>query len=108
MDKIVSAWPYVATFLGANIAYMLVLPHTNGWKNLLPSIALCLIGGILTWLWPVMLSKGVNLMVIGPLIGALLPLLGIFVGWLILNEPLSFQKVTLLLLATGIIAFASR
>ncbi len=108
MDKLISAWPYVATFLGTNIAYMLVLPHTHGWTNLIPSIALACLGALLTWLWPVMLSKGVNLMVIGPLIGALLPLLGIVVGYFVLKETASFQKISLLLLATGIIAYASR
>ena len=91
----------------AQVISMAVMPRTLGFTNL-SYTSLCLVSMDLSvWLAAKLLQRGTSLGLIVPAMAACVPLVTIFIGICMYGESASAAKVSLLVVACGLVAIAS-
>ena len=99
---------YGAVLVSANIFALSVLPRTVGFTKVLPTFA-CVVGFVATaWALSRLVHSGMQLSILIPLAAAIIPLATIVVGIFLYGESASPQKISLLVVACGVIGFAAR
>ncbi len=83
------------------------LPRTDAFRNI-PWTAICLGTYILSfWMMALMISRGMPLSLLLPLMAAIVPLALVGVGVFMYHEPASYAKIGWLVAACGAIGVAS-
>ncbi len=99
---------YGLTLLVANTFAISILPKTEGFSRLSPTL-LCIAGFIVTaWSLARLIGAGLELSVLMPLAAAVIPLAAIGVGVFLYGEAASLPKIGLLVLACGLIGVAAK
>lgn len=99
-----------ALFLGsiaAQAAAVFFLPISRGATALMPTLGLVVSFGVFSILLSRLLTAGVSLAILIPLMSALGPLSGILIGTLVYGEPASMGKIGMLLFASALIVLAN-
>jgi multidrug transporter EmrE-like cation transporter len=86
---------------------VLLLPATNAYTNLRPTLAVLVSINVAIWLYARMIASGVQLSVLIPIASAVIPIAVIAAGIYIYNEPAPVLKIVLLLSASILIGVAS-
>lgn len=97
-------------FFGSVIAQagaVFFLPMSKGATAFLPTLGLVTCFSIFSILLARLLTAGVSLSILIPLMSALGPLSGIVIGTLVYGEAASFGKIGMLLAACGLIVLAN-
>lgn len=106
MNPVVTA--YVLLLVAANTFAIAVLPRTEGFTRLTPTL-LC-VGGFIVTAWSLarLVHSGMQLSILMPLAAAVIPLAAIVVGVVIYEESASVAKLGLLVSSCVLIGVAAR
>ena len=91
----------------AQVMSMAMMPRTLGFTNLSYTFACLVSMDISVWLAAKLLQRGASLGVMIPAMAAFVPLVTILIGICMYGESPSAAKVSLLVVACGLVAFAS-
>jgi multidrug transporter EmrE-like cation transporter len=93
--------------VGFQVAAVGLLPRTRGFTQLLPTVGCSLLFICGIWMVARMYQGGAKLGILSPLLAAVIPLCVIAIGVIVYHESASPLRITLLVLACGLIGGAA-
>ena len=85
-----------------------LLPRTQGFTSLIPTVGLLVIFGLSYWLFARMIHAGANLGIMIPLMSTIIPLATVAIGILLYGESASLPRIGVLATACVLVGIASR
>ena len=102
--------PVIIMFLvsaGLQVLALSFLPATQGYTKAIPTVVVGISYFVAMGLLAKLIQLGVNLSILIPFLAAGVPIVLIGIGVFVLGEPASYAKLALLLVASGLIGYAS-
>jgi multidrug transporter EmrE-like cation transporter len=93
--------------VGFQVLAVALLPRTRGFTQLLPTLGCSLLFICGIWMVARMYQSGAKLGILSPLLAAVIPLGVMAVGIIVYHESASPLRITLLVLACGLIGVAA-
>ena len=93
--------------VGFQVLAVALLPRTRGFTQLLPTLGCSLLFICGIWMVARMYQSGAKLGILSPLLAAVIPLGVMVIGIIVYHESASPLRITLLVLACGLIGVAA-
>lgn len=100
-------WFLFTLIFGGNIAFAALMPYTKGFSNIPATLACLFVSFTVIYAFSTAVHKGVDMSLLGPIIGIIVPVCGIIAGLTLNGESVSINKLAWLAGAVVCIYFSA-